>query len=156
MTTLKKFAELGTVHRGEPCQEYPGSWIVSLPLASGSEHTFILHWKDGSTREVKGCGKNQLQALADGYNKAGISAGALAVLDYWEEKQNTFSSLEEALAFANRKINEYEDAHLEYDARDIAIYWKCSDNDPRVGQVWFTGCYQHGRFNIFGAYRESW
>jgi hypothetical protein len=34
----------------------------------------------------------------------------------------------------------------------ITICWQCSDNDPRVGQVWFTGFYQHGKFNTYGSY----
>lgn len=29
---LPKFAELTTSNRGAPCQEYPGEWLVHLPL----------------------------------------------------------------------------------------------------------------------------
>lgn len=34
MAILKKFADLDTSHRGEPCQEYPGEWLV---YADGKE-----------------------------------------------------------------------------------------------------------------------
>jgi len=36
---------------------------------------------------------------------------------------------------------------------EASICWSCSDNDPRVGEVWFTGFYQHGRFDQFGRYK---
>jgi hypothetical protein len=32
------------------------------------------------------------------------------------------------------------------------ICWDASDGDPRVGQGWFTGFYQEGRWNQFGQY----
>lgn len=50
--------------------------------------TFILHWKGGSpkTEEVSGSGNTILEALANACNNAGIGKGALAALDYWEEK----------------------------------------------------------------------
>lgn len=68
-----------------------------------------------------------------------------------EEKFPTFD-----LAFSRAKnvLNRYEDEKREYDVRDFSICWRCSDNDPRIGQVWFTGFYCHGRFNIFGDYRS--
>lgn len=37
---------------------------------------------------------------------------------------------------------------------EVSICWNCSDNDPRLGEVWFTGFYQHGKFDRFGRYRS--
>lgn len=41
--------------------------------------TFRLHWWDGKVEEVHG------NNIADACMKAGIGAGALPALDYWEE-----------------------------------------------------------------------
>lgn len=38
------------------------------------------------------------------------------------------------------------------DFKGVSICWKCSDNDPRQGESWFTGFYQDGHFNIWGQY----
>lgn len=106
---MKKYAELGTVHRTEPCEEYPGSWFLYFPSKSGT-------------------GKETSEAL---------------------------DSLESAIRKAEKILQAYEDAKLEYNPRDFTICWKCSDDDPRVGQVWFTGFYQHGRFNFYGEYKTT-
>lgn len=37
----------------------------------------------------------------------------------------------------------------------VSIAWICTEGDPRVGQVWFTGFYIHGEFDQFGNYRTS-
>lgn len=37
----------------------------------------------------------------------------------------------------------------------IDISWKCSDNDPRIGEVWFTGFYVCGQIDSFGCYRST-
>lgn len=83
---LKKFSELGTVHRGEPCQEYPGMWIVYTTKPYGQE-------------------------------------------------DQEFHNKEAARHYANAvaRFN---------DVQKVSVCWKCSDNDPRVGQVWFTGFYE--------------
>lgn len=93
---MKKFAELGHVHRGSPCEEYPGSWLV---FASGND------------------------------------------ID-----NNSFVSFEDAWSRAHELVNA--------DADKVSICWQASDNDPRVGMVWFTGFYQHGRFDLFGNYKS--
>lgn len=41
--------------------------------------TFILHWLNGKTEEVKGT------TIADAFTNAGYGAGALGALDYYEE-----------------------------------------------------------------------
>ena len=40
------------------------------------------------------------------------------------------------------------------DGAVVSICWECSDNDPRVGQVWFTGFYKLGCFNHYGIFRQ--
>lgn len=90
---MRTYAELGHVHRGEPCVEYPGQWFV---LIGGAER--------------------------------------YACTDREE-------AVRAATAFS--KVDENWDY-------TISVFWSCSDNDPRVGQVWFTGCYtfiswRHGK-----------
>jgi hypothetical protein len=34
----------------------------------------------------------------------------------------------------------------------VSVCWACSDDDPRVGQTWFTGFYTFGRFDQFGRW----
>ena len=46
------------------------------------EKTFILYWLDGKSEEVKG------NSIGDAFTKAGYSQGAIAALDYYEEKKN--------------------------------------------------------------------
>jgi hypothetical protein len=41
---------------------------------------FILHWLDGTTEEVEG------DTIKDAWTKAGLGAGALPALDYYELK----------------------------------------------------------------------
>jgi len=36
-----------------------------------------------------------------------------------------------------------------------SVCWSASDNDPRIGEVWFTGFYTHGRTDTFGRYRST-
>ena len=59
-----------------------------IQRTSPQERTFILHWRAGKPAEqtVKGTGKDQLTALANACTNAGIGRGAIAALDYWEEK----------------------------------------------------------------------
>lgn len=56
------------------------------------------------------------------------------------EERSTHESLEQAFAVAQ--------------ALDIesSICWEASENDPRIGEVWFTGYYCHGKFDAFGRY----
>jgi hypothetical protein len=70
-----------------------------------------------------------------------------------QESADVLASFEQALSHARKVLDQAEEDKREYDPRDVTICWKCSDNDPRVGQVWFTGFYQHGKFNLFGDYK---
>jgi hypothetical protein len=97
---MRTFAELGHVHRCEPCIEYPGEWLVFIQGAVSSHATF-----------------------------------------------------DNAMKVALGGVSGYDTLPQDEPLR-VSICWKCSDNDPRVGQVWFTGFYQHGKFNQFGAYKS--
>lgn len=102
MPDMRAYKDLGHVHRGEPCQEYPGKWLVYYP-----------------GRKV--------------------------------EEMHSFSSFEEAFAFAKTKKGFFpEDTYIF--PSFVWICWACSDNDPRIGEVWFTGFYRHGKFDVFGNY----
>jgi len=46
---------------------------------SGVMKNFRLHWRDGVVEIVEGAD------VADAFRRAGIGAGALPALDYWEE-----------------------------------------------------------------------
>jgi hypothetical protein len=92
---MRAYAELGHVHRTEPCIEYPGYWLVYV---------------DGS--EVSQC-----------------------------------ITFEEAWEVCKRGL----DTALQLNAK-VSICWTCTESDPRVGEVWFTGFYQHGYFDQFGRY----
>ncbi len=98
--TLRAYKDLGTVYRGDPCKEYPGTWLVY----------------------VKG------------------------------EEVYGSQSQEDAYWFAAGKVMEYDLVEQSEPLR-VSICWQCSDDDPRVGQIWFTGFYQHGKFNQFGEYK---
>jgi hypothetical protein len=106
---LKSYAELGTVHRGAPCQEYPGTWLVTVSNDITSK----------SNRGTMLCG-----------------------------------SKNEAITAGTALVNTLEDELVEYNPRDIGVCWQASDNDPRVGEVWFTGFYKLGHWNHFGHFRE--
>jgi hypothetical protein len=99
---MKTFAQLGTVHRGEPCQEYPGEWLV--------------------------------------YSKG--------------EERGSFPNRGLAIAYGEELVKEYDKQPQEIPIQ-VSVSWKASDNDPRIGQVWFTGFYQDGKFNQFGSYVSS-
>lgn len=45
------------------------------------EKTFILHWIGGDTEEAHG------YSISDAFMKAGYGGGAIAALDYYEEKK---------------------------------------------------------------------
>lgn len=108
MLVLKKYAELGHVYRTEPCQEYPGEWILCIPKA--------------------------LEALCHG--------------EYVESHQ----SQGEARLAGDKLLAWLESNGVEYNPREITVCWKCSDEDPRIGQVWFTPFYRHGGWNVWGSY----
>lgn len=95
--TLKRYAELGTVHRNEPCREYPGEWIVYV---NGNESS----------------------------------------------KHNAFDV---AFHMAQEASDKAQDLSTE-----VSVCWSCSDNDPRIGEVWFTSFYRHGKFDYFGRYKS--
>lgn len=91
--TDNKCKHLGTEHTVPfSCAVARGFDIVTKYETQGfspAERTFILHWRAGkpATQTVKGTGEDQLKALANACNNAGIGRGALAALDYWEEKR---------------------------------------------------------------------
>lgn len=67
--------------------------------------TFILHWRDGAENEIQGTD------IADAFNNAGYSAGALRALDYYDTKD---PNEEEAAAISQAekdayKLESYED-----------------------------------------------
>lgn len=95
--SLKKYAELGNVFRNEPCQEYPGEWIVYVNGSESSKHP--------------------------AFDKA-------------------FNAAKEA----SDKAQDIE--------TEVSVCWNCSDGDPRVGEVWFTSFYRHGKFDCFGSYKS--
>lgn len=115
---LPKFSELGTAHRGDPCQEYPGKWILFMPA----------------------CLQEGMNCLDD-YPASGT--------------QRECASQEEAIAYGEKIIARAEEAKMEYNIRDFSVCWSCSDDDPRVGQVWFTGFYRAGQWSMFGQYRST-
>lgn len=49
---LRKFSELGTVHRNQPCQEYPGVWNVNLPasvrISDNTKYATFQEAQDGA------------------------------------------------------------------------------------------------------------
>lgn len=96
---MKKYADLGTVHRCEPCVEFPGAWLI--------------------------------------YINGNAPVG-----------EESFNDFESAYLAAKR---EWELSTLDPSPR-VSICWKASDNDPRVGQVWFSGYYQLGWINQFGNF----
>ena len=108
---MRAFKDLGTVHRGDPCLEYPGKWILFIPAR---------------LQESMNC------------------------MD--EQSKREFASQEEAISYGGSIIEWAEDSLLEYNISDFSVCWSCSDDDPRVGQVWFTPFYCAGRWNMFGHY----
>jgi hypothetical protein len=103
---LMKYSQLGHVWRTEPCQEYPGQWLLYWPGETG-------------------------------------------------QQEESYPSFMEALNQGRKKIATLETLRQDFNACDVSICWKCSDNDPRIGEVWFTGFYQQGKFNAFGQYRDT-
>lgn len=68
---------------------------------------------------------------------------------------STYSSDAEAIAAGNALLDKLEAAKVEYDTTDLSVCWKASDNDPRVGEVWFTGFYKLGSWSHFGYFKVS-
>lgn len=99
---MKTYTELGTVHRTEPCVEYPGAWILYV---SG-------------------------------------------------EEQSRHESLELAKVAGRAAYERSDPRGWDNGSPDISICWSCSNYDPRMGQVWFTGFYQAGRFDSLGRFKE--
>ena len=108
---LKRYAELRPSERVNPCQEYPGEWLLCVP------NSLLPH--------------------------------------VGEEFKESHTSLEAARLAGHHLLNRLEDNKVEYNPRDISVCWNASDNDPRIGMVWFTGFYMHGRWDCFGRYRET-
>ena len=95
------------------------------------------------------------------YNKLGTTHRNEPCIEYPGE-WIVYSAGEEHSSHPNYDaayVAAYQEA-LEYDKRDqhvpinISICWKASDNDPRIGEVWFTSFYEHGKFNQFGSYKS--
>jgi hypothetical protein len=110
MLVLKRYADLGNVHRTEPCMEYPGEWMLCIPKALEEKSREYYRESHASQKEARDCGDR-----------------LLAWLEY------------------NR---------IEYNPREITVCWKCSDEDPRIGQTWFTPFYRHGNWTFFGGYKD--
>lgn len=111
MLVLKRYAELGHVHRTEPCFEYPGEWLLCIPKALEDKCADYYRESHASQKEAQDCGQRLLAWL--------------------------------------------EQSQVEYNPREISICWKCSDDDPRLGQVWFTPFYRHGSWSVWGQYRST-
>lgn len=92
---MRKYSELGHVHRTEPCLEYPGCWLVYV-----------------QGEEVDACHNFET---------------AFSIASQHVEKSSMLDS-------------------------EVSICWNCSVDDPRAGEVWFTGFYRHGYFDFFGRY----
>lgn len=77
-------------------------------------------------------------------------------LTYSEGKERgSFPNLGLALAYAEELVKEWDNSKDRDVPIQVSVCWKASDNDPRIGEVWFTGFYQHGKFNQFGSYVAS-
>lgn len=111
MLVLKRYADLGHVHRTEPCLEYPGEWLLCIPRSVEVLAGEYYRESHASQREAKACGEKLIA---------------------WLEANG-----------------------VEYNPRDFTICWKCSDEDPRMGQVWFTPFYRHGSWGTFGDYQTT-
>lgn len=48
--------------------------------------------------------------------------------------EKSFPSLKEAWDYVLTDLSEFEG--------EVSICWQCSDDDPRIGQGWFTGFYR--------------
>lgn len=117
-TELKLYAELGHVHRTEPCIEYPGKWLLFMPAClQEGDNCLDDHPANGSQRE--------------------------------------HASQEEAIAYGEKIIARAEAAGMEYNIHDFSVCWACSDNDPRIGEVWFTPFYRAGQWSMWGKYRTT-
>jgi hypothetical protein len=116
---MKKYTELGTTHRTEPCEEYPGEWLVCIPESLGPNWN---RWWFSKPRATLG---------------------------------HSFQTFDEAMNIAKSFLTYLEDQRVQYNPSSISICWKCTDNDPRIGECWFTGFFMHGRFNLFGDYRTT-
>lgn len=91
---LPLLSQLTTATRGNPCQEYPGTWTVYI---GGAE-------------------VGTFQDLPDDVSDKGAELNALSLA---------------------RRLSDSDP-----EGREVTVSWQCSDQDPRHGQVWFTGYYQ--------------
>ena len=62
--------------------------------------------------------------------------------------EGSFASLNEAIQEAKKR---YENVRLE---DQISVCWLATNHDPRIGETWFTGFYQHGTIDTWGNYRS--
>jgi hypothetical protein len=79
---------------------------------------------------------------------------------FWFSKERThlghsFQAFNEAMEIAKGFLAYLENEKVEYNPTKITIGWKASDNDPRSGEVWFASCFVHGKFNVFGEYKQT-
>lgn len=63
----------------------------------------------------------------------------------------SFPTFDEAYQGAVKRVQEYDSKEQDQEV-EVSICWACSDKDPRIGEVWFTSFYKHGKFNQFGSY----
>lgn len=122
---MKHFKDLPGSQRGDPCIEYPGRWILSLPERKVRAPVF------------------------------GASFPGEALWETQPPREESFDSQESAMAAALTTMRMWEEEYSEYQATHITIGWQASDDDPRQGCTWFTGYYRVGRFSIFGDWKES-
>jgi len=62
------------------------------------------------------------------------------------DDERSFESLEEA------RQDAYQRMPFTAPEMEASVCYSCSDDDPRIGQVWFTGFYQVGKYNRWGQW----
>lgn len=72
-----------------------------------------------------------------------------------EQYQESHTSQADARQAGDKLLMWLEYHRIEYNPSEITVCWKCSDEDPRIGQVWFTPFYRHGQWTFFGGYKET-
>jgi len=63
-----------------------------------------------------------------------------------KDMDNSFSDFESAFVAAQSLANNSPDDEC------ISICWCADEDDPRHAEVWFSGFYQHGKFDRFAIY----
>lgn len=80
---------------------------------------------------------------------------------FWFSKErphlgHSFQTFDEAMRMGRSFMTFLENERFVYRSTDtISVCWKASDDDPRIGQIWFTPFYMHGKFKWTGEYVET-